>query len=110
MRRLARLFSVTLLAAWAAQTDAAVANARPGPSPSPGGVRAIAQPLQPALPLAGRSRRTLAVSRKPAATAPAVPLAATSAYRNRPTSLGGPARFDPKKSAALGATLMRPKH
>jgi hypothetical protein len=38
------------------------------------------------------------------------PAAAVTVRRNEAIPLGGPARYDAKKGAVLGASLMTPKH
>jgi hypothetical protein len=55
--------------------------------------------------LAGLGRQPLAGSRETTAALPAT----IAARKNQSTPLGGPAQFDPKKNAAIGATLMRPR-
>jgi hypothetical protein len=98
----------TNLGARAARAPTKAAPAGHGGAPPTGGARAIQRPLGTAPSLAARSRPAPPVSRNPHAP-PAVPLAATSAHRNLPARLGGPAAYDPKRSAVLGSTLMRPK-
>jgi hypothetical protein len=68
-----------------------------------GRAQTSAGPGRPAL--VGINQKALAGRREPPAALPAT----TAARKNQTTALGGPAQFDPKKNAAIGATLMRPR-
>jgi hypothetical protein len=43
-------------------------------------------------------------------TATTVPFAAPRAGKTVPATLGGPAKYDAKKGAMLGGTVMQPRH
>jgi hypothetical protein len=115
------LWSAALLAAWAPLGALAETPAAPAPHGKPLSTsltapsKAGATPVRPGGPsVLGRigPYPESSILRKAPSAATKVSLPSSiqtftaSTHRNASTPLGGPARFDPKRGAAIGATLM----